>query len=319
MKKILVTGGAGFLGSLLCERLLNEGHAVSCLDNYYTGSKANIRPFIGRNGFSLFEQSVIDPIDGHFDEIYNLASPASPPHYQADPIFTFKTNVLGAMNMLELARKTGARILQASTSEVYGDPVVHPQREDYCGNVNTIGIRACYDEGKRGAEALMYDYHRMHGVNIRVVRIFNTYGPGMNPQDGRVVSNFILQALQGRNITIYGDGLQTRSFCYRDDLVDGLIRLMRAPEHVTFPVNMGNPTEFTVRQLADMVLEMTNSGSKLIHLPLPQDDPTQRCPDISRAREVLGWEPVTSLEDGLSQSIAYFSEVFDNRRVLARA
>ncbi|MBB4066194.1 UDP-glucuronic acid decarboxylase family protein [Gellertiella hungarica] len=311
MKKILVTGGAGFLGSHLCERLLDEGNQVTCLDNYYTGTKANIRRFIGRNGFSLIEQSVIDPLDGNYDEIFNLASPASPPHYQADPIYTFKTSVLGTLNILELARRTGAKVLQASTSEIYGDPLVHPQREEYWGNVNSIGIRSCYDEGKRGAETLMYDYHRVHGLNIRVVRIFNTYGPGMNPQDGRVVSNFIIQALRGDDLTIYGDGSQTRSFCYRDDLVEGIIRLMNAPDAVSFPVNFGNPCEFTIRELAELVLDMTKSPSKLVNLPLPQDDPTQRCPDISRARDHLGWEPRTPLRQGLEKTIDYFRQFVD--------
>lgn len=308
MKRILVTGGAGFLGSHLCERLLDAGHQVTCLDNYYTGSKANIRKQIGRNGFALVEQSVTDPLEGEFDEIYNFASPASPPHYQADPIYTFKTSILGTMNMLELARRCGAKVLQASTSEIYGDPLVHPQKEEYWGNVNTIGIRSCYDEGKRGAETLMYDYHRMHGVNVRVVRIFNTYGPGMNPEDGRVVSNFIIQALRGQDLTIYGDGSQTRSFCYRDDLVEGIIRLMDAPDHVNFPVNIGNPVEFTILELANLVLELIDSRSKLIALPLPQDDPTQRCPDITRAREHLGWEPSVSLREGLHKSIEYFRQ-----------
>ena len=312
MKNILVTGGAGFLGNYLCDRLLSQGNNVTCLDNYYTGSKDNIKRFIGRNNFSLIEQSVIDPLDGEFDEIYNLASPASPPHYQADPVYTFKTSIIGTINLLELARKTGAKILQASTSEVYGDPHVHPQREDYWGNVNPIGIRSCYDEGKRGAETLIYDYQRMHGVNVRVVRIFNTYGPGMNPEDGRVVSNFIIQALRGENLTIYGDGTQTRSFCYRDDLVDGIIRLMNAPDHVSFPVNIGNPTEFTIRELAYLVLEMIDSPSQLINLPLPQDDPTQRCPNIGRAQEYLGWEPQTLLREGLEKSIEYFRQFVES-------
>lgn len=311
MKRILVTGGAGFLGSHLCERLLDAGHQVTCLDNYYTGWKVNIRRLIGRNGFSLIEQSVTDPLEGSFDEIYNFASPASPPHYQADPIYTFKTSIIGTMNMLELARSCGAKILQASTSEIYGDPLVHPQKEEYWGNVNTIGIRSCYDEGKRGAETLMYDYQRMHGVNVRVVRIFNTYGPGMNPEDGRVVSNFIIQALRGEDLTVYGEGQQTRSFCYRDDLVEGIIRLMDAPDHVSFPVNIGNPVEFTIRELADLVLELIDLPSRLINMPLPQDDPTQRCPDISRAREHLGWEPKVPLREGLLKSIEYFRQFVD--------
>lgn len=308
MKRILVTGGAGFLGSHLCERLLDMGSSVTCLDNFYTGFHSNIAHLLRRNGFCLLEQSVTDETLGEFDEIYNLASPASPPHYQADPIYTFKTSILGTMNMLELARKCGAKVLQASTSEIYGDPLVHPQKEEYWGNVNTIGIRSCYDEGKRGAETLMYDYNRMHGVNVRVVRIFNTYGPGMNPEDGRVVSNFIIQALRGQDLTIYGEGQQTRSFCYRDDLVEGIIRLMDAPDHVNFPVNIGNPVEFTIRELADLVLELIDTPSRLVNLRLPQDDPTQRCPDITRAREHLGWEPKVPLREGLLKSIEYFRQ-----------
>lgn len=309
MKKILVTGGAGFLGSHLCERLLDMGNRVTCLDNYYTGFQSNISNLLKRNGFSVLEQSVTDETLGEFDEIYNFASPASPPHYQADPIYTFKTCIIGTMNMLELARRCGAKILQASTSEIYGDPLVHPQREDYWGNVNTIGIRSCYDEGKRGAETLIYDYQRQYGLNVRVVRIFNTYGPGMNPEDGRVVSNFIIQALRGEDLTMYGDGLQTRSFCYRDDLVEGIIRLMNAPDSISFPVNIGNPGEFTVRELADLVLELTGSSSRIVNLPLPQDDPLQRCPDISRAKEHLGWEPKIQLREGLLKSIEYFSQL----------
>lgn len=308
MKKILVTGGAGFLGAHLCERLLAQGHDVTCLDNYYTGFRTNITHLMGRQGFSLLEQSVCDPVDGVYDEIYNFACPASPQHYQADPIYTFKTSVLGTLNMLDLAKRCNARILQASTSEIYGAPLVHPQKETYWGNVNTTGIRSCYDEGKRGAETLVYDYQRFHGVNVRVVRIFNTYGPGMNPEDGRVVSNFIIQALKGEDITIYGDGSQTRSFCYRDDLIEGIIRLMNAPDDVSFPVNIGNPDEFTIRELAEMVLAKIPSRSRLVFRPLPQDDPLQRCPDISRAREHLGWEPKISLADGLDAAIAYFSD-----------
>jgi UDP-glucuronate decarboxylase len=308
VKKILVTGGAGFLGAFLCERLLAAGHQVTCLDNYHTGAKVNISHLLGRNGFNLVEQSVCDPVAGAYDEIFNFACPASPPHYQADPIYTFKTSVLGTLNMLEHAKKWGAKILQASTSEVYGDPLVHPQQEPYWGNVNPIGVRSCYDEGKRGAETLIYDFHRHHGVNVRVVRIFNTYGPGMNPVDGRVVSNFIVQALRDENITIYGDGQQTRSFCYRDDLVEGIIGLMNAPDHVSFPVNIGNPTEFTIRDLAAIVLEKITSRSRLVFLPSPQDDPMQRCPDIARAREHLGWEPKVALPDGLERTIEYFSK-----------
>lgn len=308
MKNILVTGGAGFLGSHICERLIERGDKVTCLDNYYTGFKSNVSKLIGRNGFRLLEQSVSDPLDEEFDEIYNFACPASPPHYQADPIYTFKTSVWGTLNMLELAERSGAKLIQASTSEVYGDPTVHPQKETYWGNVNTIGIRSCYDEGKRGAETLIYDYERTRGLKVRVVRIFNTYGPGMNPEDGRVVSNFIIQALKGKDITIYGDGGQTRSFCYRDDLVEGIIRLMDAPDHVSFPVNIGNPGEFTIRELAEIVLELTGSNSKLVFMPLPQDDPMQRCPDISRAQEHLGWTPKIALREGLEKTIEYFAK-----------
>ena len=308
MKNILVTGGAGFLGSHICERLIERGDKVTCLDNYYTGFKSNVSKLIGRNGFRLVEQSVTDPLNEDFDEIYNFACPASPPHYQADPIYTFKTSVWGTLNMLELAERSGAKLIQASTSEVYGDPTVHPQKETYWGNVNTIGIRSCYDEGKRGAETLIYDYERTRGLKVRVVRIFNTYGPGMNPEDGRVVSNFIIQALKGQDITIYGDGGQTRSFCYRDDLVEGIIRLMDAPDHVSFPVNIGNPGEFTIRELAEIVLELTGSNSKLVFMPLPQDDPMQRCPDISRAQEHLGWTPKIALREGLEKTIEYFAK-----------
>lgn len=309
MKKILVTGGAGFLGSHLCGRLLAEGHQVTALDNYYTGFRSNLTEHLRLSHFGLLEQSVCDPIEDEFDEIYNLACPASPPHYQADPIYTFKTSVIGTLNMLELAERTGAKILQASTSEIYGDPLVHPQAESYWGNVNTMGIRSCYDEGKRGAETLLHDFNHFRGVNVRVVRIFNTYGPGMNPDDGRVVSNFIIQALQGQNITIYGDGTQTRSFCYRDDLVEGIIRLMNAPDNVTFPVNVGNPVEFTITELAQIVLEMTGSRSTIEYRPLPKDDPTQRCPDISLAKRYLNWEPQIQLRDGLSRTIEYFANL----------
>ncbi|MBC2775884.1 SDR family oxidoreductase [Rhizobium sp. AQ_MP] len=308
MKSVLVTGGAGFLGSHLCERLLDLGARVTCLDNFYTGSHSNVAHLVRRNGFCIVEQCVAQKAFGEFDEIYNLASPASPPHYQADPIYTFKTNIIGTMNMLELARRCDAKILQASTSEIYGDPLVHPQREDYWGNVNTTGIRSCYDEGKRGAETLVYDYQRTYGLNVRLVRIFNTYGPGMNPEDGRVVSNFITQALRGEDLTIYGDGLQTRSFCYRDDLIEGMIRLMDAPDTVSFPVNIGNPTEFTVKELAELVLELTESSSRLVNMPLPQDDPLQRCPDISRAKKYLDWQPEVQLREGLLKSIAYFRQ-----------
>ncbi|MBL0372419.1 SDR family oxidoreductase [Rhizobium sp. KVB221] len=309
MKRILVTGGAGFLGSHLCSRLLERGNFVTCLDNYFTGSVDNIARLRGNQNFAVIEQSVIDPVDVKFDEIFNLACPASPVHYQTDPIYTFKTSIVGTLNLLELASKTGAKILQASTSEIYGDPLIHPQTEAYWGNVNTMGVRSCYDEGKRGAETLMHDYHRTRGVNIRVMRIFNTFGPGMNQSDGRVVSNFIVQALKGQDITIFGDGNQTRSFCYRDDLIEGMMRLMDAPNEVNYPVNIGNPGEFTMRELAEIVLELTGSKSKMVFMPLPQDDPMQRCPDISRAREILGWEPKIPLREGLERTIEYFKSV----------
>lgn len=309
MKRILVTGGAGFLGSHLCTRLIERGFFVTCLDNYFTGAVDNIIHLRGNPSFAVIEQSVIDPVDVKFDEIFNLACPASPVHYQSDPIYTFKTSIIGTMNLLELASKTGAKVLQASTSEIYGDPLVHPQREAYWGNVNTMGIRSCYDEGKRGAETLMYDYHRSRGVNIRVMRIFNTFGPGMNKADGRVVSNFIVQALRGEDITIFGDGNQTRSFCYRDDLIEGMMRLMDAPDDVTYPVNIGNPGEFTMKELAEIVLELTGSKSKMVYRPLPQDDPLQRCPDISRAKQVLDWEPKIPLREGLKKTIEYFKTV----------
>lgn len=309
MKRILVTGGAGFLGSHLCTRLIERGFFVTCLDNYFTGAVDNIAHLRGNPNFAVIEQSVIDPVDVKFDEIFNLACPASPVHYQSDPIYTFKTSIIGTMNLLELASKTGAKVLQASTSEIYGDPLVHPQKEAYWGNVNTMGIRSCYDEGKRGAETLMYDYHRTRGVNIRVMRIFNTFGPGMNKADGRVVSNFIVQALKGEDITIFGDGNQTRSFCYRDDLIEGMMRLMDAPNDVTYPINIGNPGEFTMKELAEIVLELTGSKSKMVYRPLPQDDPLQRCPDISRAKQVLDWEPKIPLRDGLVRTIEYFKTV----------
>jgi UDP-glucuronate decarboxylase len=313
LKRILVTGGAGFLGAHLCERLLAGGNYVVCLDNFNTGSRENVAGLLADPRFELVEHSVLDPFTGTFDEIYNFACPASPPQYQRDPVYTFKTSVIGTLNMLELARRCGAKFLQASTSEIYGDPLVHPQKEVYWGNVNTTGVRSCYDEGKRGAETLVYDFHRFHGVNVRTVRIFNTYGPGMNPEDGRVVSNFIIQALSGRDITIYGDGGQTRSFCYRDDLIEGIIRLMNAPDHVSFPVNIGNPVEITVRKLAETVLRMIPTKSRLVLRPLPQDDPMQRCPDISRAREYLGWEPQVPLEEGLEKTIEYFRQVIASR------
>jgi UDP-glucuronate decarboxylase len=313
MKKILITGGAGFLGSHLSERLLNEGNKIYCLDNFYTGFKRNVEHLLDHQDFELIEHDVIEPLDKlnlDVDQIYNLACPASPPHYQQDPIFTTKTAIFGVINCLELGRKTGARVFQASTSEVYGDPLVHPQPESYWGSVNPIGIRSCYDEGKRVGETLMFDYHRQHGVDIRVVRIFNTYGPRMNPEDGRVVSNFIVQALKGENITIYGDGKQTRSFCYVDDLIEGFVRLMNQDE-VVGPINCGNPGEFTMLELAEKVLEKVDSASKLTFHPLPGDDPKQRKPDISLAKKHLDWEPTVNLDAGLDKAIAYFSEMIN--------
>lgn len=306
MKNILVTGGAGFLGAHICRELCKLGNNVICLDNLYTGSRSNITTLAQSPNFSFLQHNICDPIELDVDEIYNFACPASPPHYQADPIQTMKTSVLGTLNMLELARKTGAKIIQASTSEIYGDPLIHPQPETYWGNVNTIGVRACYDEGKRVAETLIYDYQRQHKVNVRVARIFNTYGPGMNMNDGRVVSNFIVQALKGEPITMYGIGHQTRSFCYRDDLVEGIIRLMNAPDAVNFPVNIGNPNEFTIRQLAEIIIELTGSKAKFAFQPLPQDDPLQRCPDISRAKQYLNWMPQVELREGLAKTISYF-------------
>ncbi len=308
-KRILVTGGAGFLGSHLCERLLNDGHDVICADNFFTGDKANIEHLMDNPYFELLRHDVTFPLYVEVDEIYNLACPASPVHYQFDPVQTTKTSVMGAINMLGLAKRTKARILQASTSEVYGDPEVHPQPESYRGAVNPIGIRACYDEGKRCAETLFFDYHRQHGTDIKVMRIFNTYGPRMNPDDGRVVSNFIVQALKGEDITIFGDGTQTRSFCYVDDLIDGMVALMNSRDGFTGPVNIGNPGEFTMLELAEKVLELTGSSSKLVFLPLPQDDPLQRCPDISLAKKELGWEPSIDLEAGLKKTIEYFRKV----------
>ena len=314
-KRVLVTGGAGFLGSFLCERLLSSGCEVICADNYFTGSRDNIAHLLDNPHFEVIRHDITFPLYVEVDEIFNLACPASPIHYQFDPVQTVKTSVHGAINMLGLAKRVKAKIFQASTSEVYGDPAVHPQREEYWGNVNPIGPRACYDEGKRCAETLFFDYHRQFGVNIRVVRIFNTYGPRMHPQDGRVVSNFIVQALQGKPITIYGDGSQTRSFCYVDDLIEGFIRLMDAPDTVTGPVNIGNPGEFTIRQLAEIVIEMTGSRSEIVQMPLPQDDPTQRRPDISKARELLGWEPTIPLREGLARTIAYFEKKLPEWRV----
>ena len=305
MQRILVTGGAGFLGSHLCERLINEGNEVICLDNFFTGRKKNIAHLLGNPSFELVRHDVIDPFKFEVDQIYNLACPASPPHYQYNPIKTTKTSVMGAINCLGLGKRVKARVFQASTSEVYGDPEIHPQTEDYKGSVNPIGIRACYDEGKRCAETLFFDYHRQNGVEIRVVRIFNTYGPRMLPDDGRVVSNFIMQALRGEDITIYGDGTQTRSFCYVDDLIEGFVRLMNHPTQ-TGPVNIGNPGEFTMLELAEKVLEKVGGASKLTFHPLPGDDPLQRQPDISLARNDLGWEPTIDLSEGLERTIEYF-------------
>jgi UDP-glucuronate decarboxylase len=304
--RILVTGGAGFLGSHLCERLLKDGHEVVCLDNFFTGRKQNIASLMGHPAFELVRHDVIDPFKYEVDQIYNLACPASPPHYQYNPIKTIKTSVMGAINCLGLAKRVDARIFQASTSEVYGDPKVHPQPESYWGNVNPIGIRSCYDEGKRCAETLFFDYHRENKVDIRVVRIFNTYGPRMNEADGRVVSNFIVQALRGEDLTIYGDGRQTRSFCYVDDLIEGFIRMMGQTEMVG-PVNLGNPGEFTMLELAELTLELVGGKSKIVHRELPADDPKQRKPDIALAKKVLGWEPKVALEDGLQRTIAYFN------------
>jgi len=306
IKRVLVTGGAGFLGSHLCERLLKEHADVICVDNFYTGSKVNIEHLIGNPYFELIRHDITFPLYLEIDEIYNLACPASPIHYQYDPVQTTKVNVHGSINMLGLAKRTKAKILQASTSEVYGDPEVHPQREDYRGNVNPIGPRACYDEGKRCAETLFFDYHRQHGVKIKVARIFNTYGPRMHPNDGRVVSNFILQALQNKPITIYGDGSQTRSFCYVDDMIEGLIRLMNTPDSFTGPINLGNPEEVSILELAETIIELTGSKSQLVFMPLPQDDPKRRCPDITLAKTVLQWEPRTPLREGLKKTIDYF-------------
>jgi UDP-glucuronate decarboxylase len=305
-KRVLITGGAGFLGSHLCERLLNEGNDILCVDNYFTGRKDNIAQLLGNKNFEALRHDVTFPLYVEVDEIYNLACPASPIHYQFDPVQTTKTSVIGAINMLGLAKRLGAKILQSSTSEVYGDPTVHPQTEDYRGNVNPLGPRACYDEGKRCAETLFFDYHRQHKTRIKVARIFNTFGPRMHPNDGRVVSNFIVQALKGEDITLYGDGSQTRAFCYVDDLVDGLIRLMGTGTDFTGPINIGNPHEIQVRELAEQVIALTNSRSKIVHRPLPQDDPMQRCPDIALAEKVLGWEPKVPLEEGLRRTIAYF-------------
>ncbi|REE27440.1 UDP-glucuronate decarboxylase [Winogradskyella pacifica] len=310
MKRILVTGGAGFVGSHLCERLLYEGNEVICLDNYFTGSKRNIEHLMDHHYFELVRHDIINPYMIEVDEIYNLACPASPVHYQYNPIKTIKTSVMGAINMLGLAKRVGAKILQASTSEVYGDPSVHPQPESYWGNVNPIGLRSCYDEGKRCAETLFMDYHKQNEVDIKIIRIFNTYGPRMHPQDGRVVSNFIMQALKGDDITIFGEGTQTRSFQFVDDLVEGMIRMMNSRDGFAGPVNIGNPVEFTMLELAQEVIELTNSKSKIIHLPLPQDDPMQRQPNIDLAKKELnGWEPNVHLKEGLGKTIAYFDEL----------
>lgn len=311
-KRSLVTGGSGFLGSHLCERLLNDGHDVLCVDNFFTGTRENVLHLIDNPRFELMRHDVTFPLYVEVDEIYNLACPASPVHYQFDPVQTTKTSVHGAINMLGLAKRIKARIFQASTSEVYGDPLIHPQTEDYWGHVNPIGIRSCYDEGKRCAETLFFDYKRQHDLAIKVVRIFNTYGPRMHPNDGRVVSNFIVQALKNDPITIYGEGRQSRAFCYVDDLIEGFVCMMASPDSFTGPVNLGNPVEFTIRELAELVIELTNSGSTLINEPLPADDPQQRQPDIKLAKAELGWEPVTPLKDGLLKTISYFDQMISD-------
>ena len=316
-RRVLVTGGAGFLGSYLCERLLDAGYHVLCLDNYYTGQKRNIAHLLNHPRFEAIRHDINFPLYVEVDEIYNFACPASPIHYQFDPVQTTKTSVLGAINMLGLAKRVKAKILQASTSEVYGDPAVHPQPEQYWGNVNTIGPRSCYDEGKRCAETLFFDYRRQHGLDTKVMRIFNTYGPRMHPQDGRVVSNFIVQALRGEDITIYGDGSQTRSFCYVDDLIEGAIRLMNTAPDVTGPVNIGNPGEFTMLELAEKVIALTGSASRIVYRTLPEDDPKQRRPDITKARELLGWQPKVALDDGLVRTIAYFDQLLSSREAVA--
>ncbi len=305
-KRILITGGAGFLGSHLCDRLMEDGNDLLCLDNFFTGTKRNIRHLIGKPNFELIRHDLVNPIFLEVDEIYNLACPASPIHYQYNPVKTVKTSVMGAINMLGLAKRVKAKILQASTSEVYGNPKIHPQKEDYWGNVNTIGLRSCYDEGKRCAETIFFDYHRQNKVNIRVVRIFNTYGPRMHPNDGRVVSNFIVQALTNKDITVYGDGSQTRSFCYVDDMIEGLIRMMKGPDDFIGPVNLGNPCESSILELAEMTIRLTGSKSKIIFKPLPQDDPLQRQPDNTLAKEKLQWEPSIDIEQGLKKTIEYF-------------
>ena len=316
--RILVTGGAGFIGSHLCERLLNDGDEVVCLDNFFTGRKQNVAHLRDNKNFELVRHDVTEPIMFEVDQIYNLACPASPVHYQYNPVKTVKTSVMGTINMLGLAKRVKARILQASTSEVYGDPLIHPQTEDYWGNVNPIGPRSCYDEGKRCAEALCFDYLRQHQLQIKVARIFNTYGPRMHPNDGRVVSNFIVQALLGREIAIYGDGSQTRSFCYIDDLIDGLVRMMATPAEITGPMNIGNPSEFSMMDLAKIVTDLTGSRSRIVHHPLPTDDPKRRQPDISRAKNVMRWEPRVPLKDGLVRTIAYFEELLSDDKLRAR-
>ncbi len=309
-RRIVVTGGAGFLGSHLCARLVAAGHDVLCVDNFYTGTKANIAPLVGHPRFELLRHDITFPLYVEADEIYNLACPASPVHYQHDPVQTTKTCVHGSINMLGLAKRLGARILQASTSEVYGDPAIHPQREDYWGHVNPNGIRACYDEGKRCAETLFADYHRQYGLDVKIARIFNTYGPNMRPDDGRVISNLAMQALAGEPMTVYGDGSQTRSFCYVDDLVDGLVRLMNGPDDFTGPVNLGNTEETTVLDIAEKIRRLAGRRPEIVHKPLPQDDPARRCPDIGLAQRMLGWHPTTTLEEGLARTLAYFRHRF---------
>lgn len=314
IKRVLVTGGAGFLGSHLCEKLLADGNDVLCVDNYFTGRRANIAHLLDNPNFEVMRHDITFPLYVEVDEIYNLACPAAPIHYQFDPVQTTKVSVHGAINMLGLAKRTKAKILQASTSEVYGDPQVHPQKEDYWGHVNPIGIRSCYDEGKRCAETLFFDYHRQCATRIKVARIFNTYGPRMHVNDGRVVSNFVVQALRGENITLYGDGAQSRSFCYVDDLIEGIVRLMNTPDPVTGPMNLGNPVEFTIRQLAELVIELVGTKSRLVYQPLPSDDPRQRQPDITLAKETLNWEPKIALREGLVKTIAYFDALLSNEK-----
>ncbi|PWU14147.1 MAG: NAD-dependent dehydratase [Chlamydiae bacterium] len=314
-KRILVTGGAGFLGSHLCERLLQEGHKVICIDNLFTGCLNNLESFINHSSFTFMEKDICEPFDLKVDYICNFACPASPPHYQKDPVKTVKTNVLGALSMLDLAQRQKATIIQASTSEVYGDPHMHPQQEKYWGHVNPIGLRSCYDEGKRCAETLCFDYHRQYRLSIKVVRIFNTFGPRMHPNDGRVISNFIVQALQNFPITLYGDGMQTRSFCYVDDLIDAIISMMKTQACQTGPINLGNPLEYTIREMAELIIKLTGSQSKITYHPLPQDDPKQRCPDIDLAKSLLNWQPKICLEEGLCKTIQYFDQVLLNNKI----